>query len=306
MEAKVKASYDAAVVGVKVTSDADYVSSLKNVNIKVFALGGDQSRAAAMFNGESEKLGEFLTEGGGIETGVPLSYVVRNVKDNSVVNVKVASDYDVTTCRILEKERFYSGFAENREGWTGYDNGSVNSGNVFWKSEDDCGGNWGGCLLITDNGDLMRYSAPALWRDAVSWLAFLGGRIRYVGRIGASGSWSWISDRNDLEIRGKAGILTFNLPLTVRGRMLDGWEPIEVELDEDGTVLNYGAGDITVYWMYNGQRATREDMESVLSEVTNFLIQAEYISGSDWMKLDEVEILAPNVGGVGGGFPAGG
>ena len=59
-------------------------------------------------------------------------------------------------------------------------------------------------------------------------------------------------------------------------------------------------------WLFNGQRATREQMESVLSEVTNFLIQAEYISGSDWMRLDEVEILAPNVGGVGGGFPSGG
>jgi hypothetical protein len=307
MEAKVKASYNAAVADVKLSSEADYVSSLKEVNIKVFALGGDQSRATAMFNADSEALREFLTLGGGIGTGVPLSYVVRNVLDNSVVNVKVASDYDVKNCRIVEKERFYSGFGEGTEGWTSYDNGTAASGQVAWQSQDQCGGSWGGCLYIRDaTTDYMRFSGPAFWKDRVSWSAFMDGKIRYIARVGHSGSWSWVSNRPDVEIRGTAGILTFNFPITFAYLLEQGWQPAEIELDEDGTVLNYGAGDIVIHWLFNGQQATRDQMEAVLSEVTNFLIQAEYISGTDFTWLDEVEILGPDETPVGGGFPGGG
>ncbi|HSG49848.1 MAG TPA: thiol-activated cytolysin family protein [Longimicrobiales bacterium] len=306
IESKVKASYNAAVANVKLSSEADYVSNLKEVNIKVFALGGDQSLATAMFNGDSEDLRSFLTQGGGIDTGVPLSYVVRNVRDNSVVNVKVASDYDVTTCRIVEKERFYSGFAEGTDGWTSYDNGTGTAGQVAWKGQDQCpGSSWGGCLYIHDaTSDYMRFSAPALWRDRVSWSAFMDGTIHYMGRIGHSGG-SWTANKPDVEIRGTAGILTFNLPMNFAYLMDQGFQSADIELDEDGTVLNYGGTNITVHWLFNGQQATREQMEAVLAEVTNFLIQAEYISGTDWAWLDEVEILAPNEPPAGGGYPGG-
>lgn len=306
MEAKVKASYSSAVVGASVSTDADYVSSLKEVNIKVFALGGDQSKAAAMFNGSKEELANFLTEGGGIDTGVPLSYVVRNVLDNSVVNVKVASDYDVTTCRIIEKDRFYSGFGEGTEGWTSYDNGTAEAGQVAWNSESQCGGIWGGCLYMKDaTSDYMRFSAPALWRDRVDWSAFLDGTVRYAMKFDHSGG-SWLANSPDVEIRGTAGVLTFNFPSQFTTLIDEGWQSAEIELDEDGTLLPSYFGGVNVQWIFNhAAPATRAEMEAVLAEVTNFLIRAEYISGSDWAWLDEVEILAPDEEPVGGGYSPG-
>jgi hypothetical protein len=306
MEAKVKASYNAAVVGVSVSSDADYVSSLKEVNIKVFALGGDQSKATAMFNGSKEELATFLTEGGGIDTGVPLSYVVRNVLDNSVVNVKVASDYDVTTCRIIEKDRFYSGFGEGTEGWTSYDNGTGPAGQVAWNNQSQCGGVWGGCLYMRDaTSDHMRFSAPALWRDRVDWSAFVDGTIRYAMKFDHDGG-SWLANQPDVEIRGTAGVLTFNLPREFTNLIDEGWQSVEIELDEDGTLLPSYFGGVNVQWIFNHSRpATRDEIEAVLAEVTNLLILAEYISGSDWAWLDEVEVLAPDEEPTSGGYPPG-
>jgi hypothetical protein len=81
MKASIRASYDAAVASVDLSAGVKYVKDLENVNIKVFALGGDQSMATAMFNGDFDALQDFLTQGADIRTGVPLSYVVRNVLD---------------------------------------------------------------------------------------------------------------------------------------------------------------------------------------------------------------------------------
>ena len=99
LAASVEASFSAAVAGGGIEGDVEYVSELENSHIKVFALGGDEELALATFSGDFEAVRDFLTQGGDIATGRPLSYTLRALKDNSAVKVKVASDYDIVDCQ---------------------------------------------------------------------------------------------------------------------------------------------------------------------------------------------------------------
>ncbi|MCB9683004.1 MAG: thiol-activated cytolysin family protein [Alphaproteobacteria bacterium] len=98
LEASISASYSAAVVGGELDASATYVTDLANAKVKVFALGGDPSLALATFSGSFEAVRDFLTEGGDITTGKPLSYKLRSVVDNRTVYVKVATEYTVREC----------------------------------------------------------------------------------------------------------------------------------------------------------------------------------------------------------------
>jgi len=298
MKASIRASYDAAVASVDLSAGVKYVKDLENVNIKVFALGGDQSMATAMFNGDFDALQDFLTQGADIRTGVPLSYVVRNVLDNSIVSVKVATDYDVKTCVPVISERLYSGFNDAQttiEGWTSYDNGGRLPD---WSA--DCGSGAGGGIGLRDvTGGSMRLRAPLSWRDEKSWAAFYGGTIKYYGHV--SGGDGWNSVGSDLVIQGLNGTLVFSLPADYpRGLMWQGWPLIIVNLDEGGTVYHLGGGDVTSKWRYgtgSGPEATADQIKTVLANVTDFTIRGDYRAGTDYIWVDEVEVAA----GAGGG-----
>ncbi|MEL6651176.1 MAG: thiol-activated cytolysin family protein [Bacteroidota bacterium] len=98
MRASIQATYDAAVSNTELDASATYVKDLANVNIKVYAIGGDQSQALATFNGDFDAIATFLTEGGDYLTGVPLSYVVRSLETHKIVNVKLATQYQTSVC----------------------------------------------------------------------------------------------------------------------------------------------------------------------------------------------------------------
>lgn len=98
LRASVEASYQAAVVGGEIDAGVEYVKDLEETTVQVFAVGGDQNRALATFNGDFEAVREFLTEGGDIDTGRPLSYTLRSVKDNRTVYVKVNNEFDIEEC----------------------------------------------------------------------------------------------------------------------------------------------------------------------------------------------------------------
>ncbi len=98
LQASVKASYEAAVAGGEIDGKATYVKDLQGTTIQVYALGGDPGKALATFNGDYGAVRDFLTSGGDIATGRPLSYTLRTVRDNKTVYVKVNNKFDVTEC----------------------------------------------------------------------------------------------------------------------------------------------------------------------------------------------------------------
>jgi len=299
MKASIQASYDSAVVGGELQAGMTYVKDLSDVNIKVFALGGDHSLAVATFNADPQALGAFLTEGADIRTGVPLSYVVRNVLDNTVVNVKVATDYDVKTCS-LSGAAFYSGFNGNAEGWTSYSNGISEP---LAQSSTSCAYDRGGCIALQDGtGDSTspdgQFRAPTAWRADADWSRFYGGTLRYAMRVecqpGQDCSGGVMPLGDDVIIKSPYDTLYLNLPKELIADMLDGWQDVRIELHESGT--RFGQG-VTRRWQVEveGKRcdATRAEIKAVLSDVTDFRVRADHLSGTDNTWLDEVSLVAP-------------
>jgi len=82
--------------------DASSMSLLQNLNIKLFALGGNaQTTIGTIGNSNISNLVSILGNAGEITTGVPLSYVCRAVHNNQIVSVNLATQYDITTCTPL-------------------------------------------------------------------------------------------------------------------------------------------------------------------------------------------------------------
>jgi hypothetical protein len=79
--------------------NASYLSSLENLNIKLFALGGDASTTLYTISSTNvNNLVSVLGAAGDITTGVPLSYVCRAVNGNKIVSVNLATAYDIDNC----------------------------------------------------------------------------------------------------------------------------------------------------------------------------------------------------------------
>ena len=103
---EISASLNASFNGVQNSGNADVetssMSSLENLNIKLFALGGDaQSTFSTIGTSNLNSLVTTLGAAGDITTGVPLSYVCRAVHNNQIVSVNLSTQYDVTTCTPL-------------------------------------------------------------------------------------------------------------------------------------------------------------------------------------------------------------
>jgi hypothetical protein len=80
----------------------EYVNNLSNRSVKGYAYGGDANLASGALMGDLNKVAEFIQEGGTINNGAPLSYVVRSLKDPSqVVSTSLATKYSITNCEPL-------------------------------------------------------------------------------------------------------------------------------------------------------------------------------------------------------------
>jgi len=99
MKASLNASFNAAVTSGNLGGDVKYVSDLSSLNIKAYALGGEAGDALSAVTTNFEDLKDFLASGASIETGIPISYVVRSLaRPDKIVKVKIATQYDVTDC----------------------------------------------------------------------------------------------------------------------------------------------------------------------------------------------------------------
>jgi len=103
MRASVEATYSAAAVSGGVVADGEHISELENTKIKVFAYGGDASLALSTVDGSFAALQTFLTEGGSIQTGAPLSYIINDLNTHQVVGVKIATEYTMTECVLASQ-----------------------------------------------------------------------------------------------------------------------------------------------------------------------------------------------------------
>lgn len=102
MDAAINLAFEGVANSDSANVEASHLDELSNLKIKVIAFGGDAKGTFDLI-GETNlnSIVDKMGESSGIENGVPLSYVVRNVQNNQVVNVKLATEYDVKTCTAL-------------------------------------------------------------------------------------------------------------------------------------------------------------------------------------------------------------
>ena len=104
MRASLDASFNAAVSSGSLSAEAEYISELNSVRVKAYAMGGESSDAISAITTDFDELKNFLARGGSINTGVPISYVVRSLSNPSkIVNVKLATEYDVSECISVQE-----------------------------------------------------------------------------------------------------------------------------------------------------------------------------------------------------------
>ena len=97
--ASIDASFDKAFVQGSINVDMDYLRETSDLSISVFALGGEAGTLIRTFGiTDLDSLREMFAASSDINTGVPLSYVVRNVVDNRVIAMQLATEYDVVNC----------------------------------------------------------------------------------------------------------------------------------------------------------------------------------------------------------------
>ncbi len=102
ISSSINASFSAIPNSPSANVNSSYLSSLENLNIKLFALGGDAaSTLYTIGNTNVNSLVSILGAAGDITTGVPLSYVCRAVNGNKIVSVNLATTYDVETCEPI-------------------------------------------------------------------------------------------------------------------------------------------------------------------------------------------------------------
>jgi hypothetical protein len=98
----INASFSSVPNAPSANVNASYLSSLENLNIKLFALGGDAATTLYTISSANvNNLVAVLGAAGDITTGVPLSYVCRALNGNKIVSVNLATSYDIDNCEPI-------------------------------------------------------------------------------------------------------------------------------------------------------------------------------------------------------------
>jgi thiol-activated cytolysin len=125
INAALNAAFSSAVRSGSISIESQYSRMINNSTLKAFILGGSGADAVLAVNGV-EGVTEFITKGGNYtkdSPGAALSYKLRYLKDNSVTNVILASEYNVRQCQKvfskyevkLERIICYNGDGDNTE-----------------------------------------------------------------------------------------------------------------------------------------------------------------------------------------------
>lgn len=99
---EISAAITASYSSVSGTVNASSLSSLENLNVKVMALGGETVNTFSSIEAaELTSLTYLLGQSADIQTGVPLSYVVRTVYSNKLVKNKLNLEYTINDCQLV-------------------------------------------------------------------------------------------------------------------------------------------------------------------------------------------------------------
>lgn len=101
-EAKIKSTLSAMYNGGEFSGelDTELQKVLDEAEINVVTVGGDANQAIALIR--ENNLGAFFTTDAPLTTAKPISYTVRNLKDNAIARVSETTTYDLRECNPIE------------------------------------------------------------------------------------------------------------------------------------------------------------------------------------------------------------
>ncbi|MDF1698954.1 MAG: thiol-activated cytolysin family protein [Saprospiraceae bacterium] len=103
LSAAVEASFEGLTSSGGGSVEVDNFENIEEVNIKIFALGGDAATtlgAGGITKNNLGELNDILVKATDIRTAVPISFKAQSVKTNEVVAVQLATDYEKKTCYV--------------------------------------------------------------------------------------------------------------------------------------------------------------------------------------------------------------
>lgn len=101
-ETQISAAISAAYGNDSGSFNAGYLSALQNLNVKVMSLGGEVVNTFSTIEAHDlPTLTYMLGQSANIQTGVPLSYVVRTVYNNKLVKNKIDLEYTISDCQLV-------------------------------------------------------------------------------------------------------------------------------------------------------------------------------------------------------------
>lgn len=101
IKAALNAAFSSAVQSGSISIESQYSNMVNNSTLKAYILGGSGQDAVQAVNG-IEGVTDFITSGGNYSKASPgaaLSYKLRYLKDNSVANIILTSEYNVRQCQ---------------------------------------------------------------------------------------------------------------------------------------------------------------------------------------------------------------
>ena len=280
MEAAFDLTYD-KIVDVEVSAEANWVRELSDSKMHMFVMGGDSpEQVLALFQGDISSLEDFIVNGGDIGSGVPLSYTLRNLQDHSAVGVKVATEYDVLDCAVVTMGDRSSGFETGTsDGWYTF-GGGVN----MVCTNDPVGGH--GYYIQADDGlgyAWWYFAAPSKYSG--NWSELYGGTLTYYLWISSGEREMSIEDVVIVGTNGRRLWFRFmDQPLDPPNHL--GFTRYDIALDPS-FAWHYEAPGMAA------RVATEDDIRGVFENVDALRLRGEYISGSDWARLDEVSLSRP-------------
>lgn len=255
---------------------------------------------AVLLLGETLELTATITDAAGHEVNGEVQWgstqpLVATVDGNGTVTAvgigeaEIVSNHgNVRGSALIAVTGFLNRFGSGDEGWTSWENGDES---VQWVSGDVCLNGAGGCISLTDAVDgIMAFRAPPELREGADLSANYGMQLRYWLR--ASGGDSWIERPGwwNVIIESDAyGQLSMTFPDAFQVDYPYEWQPVALNLSTTPSMLS----GRTRVWEIDGHAASEAEIRAVLSNVTNLLIRAEFVSGGETAYLDDVMLTAP-------------
>lgn len=129
VQAALKGTYTNGITKVDGSLAAKYQKIMNESRVHVISLGGATASAEKLI--KTGKINEYFEQNASLQSFVPISYVIRNVKDNSLAKVSETTSYSTEECAPIEPKAWKVRIT--LEKMIAHDTGASKKGEIYGK-----------------------------------------------------------------------------------------------------------------------------------------------------------------------------